>query len=114
MKITIFNVEHGACALVCSDTGAHALIDCGHNTGNGWRPSVALPRMGVHFIEGLFITNYDEDHVSDLHNLRRNVGIRILYRNPTVSGPQLLRLKAENCLPGNGIRELVNMTGAYT
>ncbi|HEX3486020.1 MAG TPA: hypothetical protein VHT51_13230 [Micropepsaceae bacterium] len=114
MKITIFNVEHGACALISSDTGLHALVDCGHNSTTGWRPSVALPAMGINSLAGMFITNYDEDHVSDLPYLRERVGIQILYRNPTVSGPQLLALKNADRPPGRGIDSLITMTGIFT
>jgi beta-lactamase superfamily II metal-dependent hydrolase len=113
VRITIFDVEHGACALLRADTGATALIDCGYNAVTGWRPSLALPKMGVRFIDELFVTNYDEDHVDDLPNLRRHVGIGILTRNPTVSGAQLYQIKSVDCAPGKGIRELISMTQTY-
>jgi beta-lactamase superfamily II metal-dependent hydrolase len=85
MKVQIFDVEHGACALVTADTGAHMLIDCGHNSTTGWRPSTYLPSIGVTHLDELVITNYDEDHVSDLPYLVRSVGIGILTRNPTAA-----------------------------
>jgi len=43
MRAQIFDVEHGACNLITADTGARVLIDCGHNSTTGWRPSVYLP-----------------------------------------------------------------------
>ncbi|TAJ36859.1 MAG: hypothetical protein EPO55_20250 [Reyranella sp.] len=113
MKVQIFDVEHGGCALVTADTGARMLIDCGHNASTGFRPSTYLPRIGVTYLDELVITNYDEDHVSDLPNLIRSVGIGILTRNPTVSGPQLLDLKSETGA-GPGITSLARMTGNYT
>jgi beta-lactamase superfamily II metal-dependent hydrolase len=114
MKLTIFDVEHGASALLSTTTGCHGLIDCGYNSTTGWRPSTALPAMGITNIDELFITNYDEDHVNDLPNLRRSTNIRILTRNPTVSSTQLPQLKSEDCQPGKGMRELIEMTSAFT
>jgi beta-lactamase superfamily II metal-dependent hydrolase len=113
MKLQIFDVEHGACALLSTVNGCHALIDCGHNAKSGWHPSSALPAMGVTRIDELFITNYDEDHVNDLPNLRKTTIIGILIRNPTVSSSQLLQLKSEDCMPGKGMQELIAMTSAY-
>lgn len=113
MKVQIFDVEHGGCALVTADTGARMLIDCGHNASTGFRPSIYLPQNGVRYLDELVITNYDEDHVSDLPNLLRTVSVRILSRNPTVSGAQLLDLKSEMGA-GPGIMTLARMTGGYT
>lgn len=113
MKITIFNVEHGACALVSSETGVHALIDCGYNSTTYWMPSYALPSMGVHDLDQLFITNYDEDHVANLPDLRRTVNIRTLNRNPTVSPSALRGLKMQDSFPGPGIDELIHMATDY-
>lgn len=78
-----------------------------------FRPSTYLPNIGVTYLDELVITNYDEDHVSDLPNLVQRVGIGILHRNPTVSGPQLLDLKSEMGA-GPGIMSLIRMTGSYT
>jgi beta-lactamase superfamily II metal-dependent hydrolase len=112
MKLEIFDVEHGQCALLTGDDGTHMLIDCGHNSSTGWRPSEHLRRLGISHLEGLIITNYDEDHASDLVNLRQQVSIGILMRNPTVSGRQLLQLKSLHGA-GSGIRELCTMTEYY-
>jgi beta-lactamase superfamily II metal-dependent hydrolase len=113
MKVQIFDVEHGGCALVTADTGARMLIDCGHNASTGWRPSSYLPGIGVTHLGELVITNYDEDHVSDLPNLVRSVGIGHLTRNPTVSGAHLRDLKSETGA-GPGIECLIRMTAGYT
>jgi len=59
MKIQIFDPEHVSCALVTADTGAHILIDAGHNTTTNWRPSTYLSGLGVTLLEQLIITNYD-------------------------------------------------------
>jgi hypothetical protein len=38
MRLEIFNVEHGACALVTTSGNRHILVDCGDNTTIGWEP----------------------------------------------------------------------------
>ena len=108
MEIRIFDVEHGGCALVTADTGAHMLIDCGHNGTTGWRPSLYLRALGVTHLEQLIVTNYDEDHVSDLENLARTVSFGFLLSNPSVSGSDLQRLKRRNGI-GRGIATLAHL-----
>jgi beta-lactamase superfamily II metal-dependent hydrolase len=112
MNITIFDVEHGSCALIEADTGARMLVDCGYNAITGWRPSYHLLRRGISYLDELSITNYDEDHVDDLPNLQRLIRIGILTRNPTVSGDQLRYLKREGGI-GEGISCLARMTASY-
>lgn len=113
MKVQIFDVEHGACALVTTDTGAHLLIDCGHNSTTGWRPSIYLPAQGVTSLAGLIITNYDEDHASDLPNVLSRLPVEVLYRNRSVTPGDLFRLKSETGM-GRGIERLATMAGTYT
>ncbi len=112
MEIEIFDVEHGACALVTSDNGARMLFDCGHNVSTGWRPSTALPARGINTVEALVVSNYDEDHVSDFPNLMRSVCVPTLIRNPSVKPRDLLALKSETGA-GEGIGTLAHMAGNY-
>ena len=111
--LEIFDVEHGQCSLLSSDAGAHMLIDCGHNGGTGWRPSGMLRYRGIERLDELIITNCDEDHASDLANLRATVPIGILNRNPTVSGSDLYHLKAQGGM-GAGIAALADMTTKFS
>lgn len=113
MEIEIFDVEHGGCALVTADNKRRILIDCGHNSTTGWRPSWALPRCGIHRIDLLVVSNYDEDHVSDLPNLIKDVEISALSRNKSVSSGNLRQMKAENGM-GTGIDALASMIDSYT
>jgi beta-lactamase superfamily II metal-dependent hydrolase len=113
MRIQIFDVEHGACNLITADTGVRVLIDCGHNATTGWRPSVHLRQNGITTIAQLAITNYDEDHVSDLPNLLRVVRPGILTRNPTVSPDNLKDLKSEQGA-GQGIERLIDMAREFS
>jgi hypothetical protein len=96
--IRIFDVEHGACAIFGVDTPAIAMIDCGHNSTTGWRPSDFLRnQMGRTHVDYLLITNVDQDHISDLANLTRSgITIGALISNANVS-PQSLRAIKEQC-----------------
>lgn len=100
MRVQIFDVEHGGCALVTADTGARILIDCGHNSTTGWRPSTYLNNLGMTHLEKLIITNYDEDHASDLENVLRVVSVGTLVTNPSVTGDHLRYLKGTGEIRG--------------
>ena len=113
MQIRIFDVEHGGCALVTADTGARILIDCGHNGTTGWRPSTYLHQLGVRHLEKLMITNYDEDHASDLVNLVKTVSIGVLASNPSVSAADIRKLKKVGGI-GQGIDALADLKNRYT
>lgn len=113
MHLTVFDVQHGACALVTCDNGNRIMIDCGHNGENDWRPGNYLDERGVSQLELLVVTNYDEDHVSGLPNLNKKVYVRTLLRNKSVAPDTLTQLKTEDGM-GNGIAELVGMTRTYT
>jgi beta-lactamase superfamily II metal-dependent hydrolase len=113
MRLEIFDVEHGQCALLTSNNGERLMLDCGHNTSTNWRPSTHLSNLGVTTLDWLVVTNYDEDHVSDLPNLLRTVNVRLLRRNKTVNGGDLRKLKSEHGC-GNGIDALSSMIDRFT
>jgi beta-lactamase superfamily II metal-dependent hydrolase len=112
MRLEIFDVEHGQCALLTNDNGERLMLDCGHNSATGWRPSTHLAQLGVTKLDWLVVTNYDEDHVSDLPNLRATVSVQLLSRNRSVNGASLKLLKSEHGC-GNGIDELAGMLDTY-
>jgi len=106
MKIEIFNVEHGACALLTDNLGQRMMIDCGHNTSSGWKPGSYLHSLGVTYLHKLWITNYDEDHVSGINDLFDNVTVANLSRNTDVS-PALISHHKRNNTMGAGIARLI-------
>lgn len=112
MRLEIFDVEHGACALLTEDSGRHLMIDCGHNASTGWMPGTALRRRGVTSVEMLAITNYDEDHASGAPNLFDNVSVQWVLRNPSVSPDTIQLLKTEDGM-GAGIERLVHELRRY-
>lgn len=95
MELRIFDVSHGFCSLVASDNGGLVLIDCGHDSG-GFTPSRFLSSVGHNNIHHFIISNFDQDHVSDLHNLLQNVNIHVFHRNPTVSPEYIRALKLQS------------------
>jgi beta-lactamase superfamily II metal-dependent hydrolase len=110
MKLEIFDVEHGACALLTADNNTRLMIDCGSSAT--WQPGTHLRCQGVRSLEMLAITNYDEDHASGLPNLLDNVHVQWLWRNESVTPQQICALKSEDGM-ANGIRTLVGMAGNY-
>lgn len=110
--LQIFDVEHGQCSLFTGPTGDRLLIDAGHNSTTGWRPSLHLAYAGATKVDELILTNADEDHVSDLPQIVANFPVRILRRNPSVSAGTLRLLKAHGGM-GGGINTLCSIMGGY-
>jgi beta-lactamase superfamily II metal-dependent hydrolase len=113
MDLKIFDVEHGACALLTCDNSARIMIDCGHNASTGWYPGTYLKQQGISQIEMLSVTNYDEDHVSGIADLFARVNVLSLLRNKTVSAQALRQLKSEDGM-GSGIELLADKINIYT
>lgn len=115
--LQVFNVEHGACALLTTPAGLghwrRVLIDCGHNATTGWYPGRHLRSMGVTFLEQLVVTNYDEDHVSGYPDLlAQSVHVDWVFRNTSVTPSTITHLKSETGM-GRGINALVQSLGGF-
>jgi beta-lactamase superfamily II metal-dependent hydrolase len=105
--LQIFNVDHGACALLSMPGDRKMLVDCGHSTDRGdgkpWYPGEHLAALGVTFLETLVCTNYDEDHASGFNSLDKNgVGIGCILGNPSVPPEVITHLKTKDGM-GPGI-----------
>lgn len=98
MRITIFDVEHGACALIESpDRERIALIDCGTNTTTGWNPSDYVRYvLKRELIDYLIITNADQDHYTNLATLKTNVRIRTFFKNPHFKSDAFKKVKLQS------------------
>ncbi|MGE6692470.1 hypothetical protein ACQKE8_08470 [Sphingobium limneticum] len=98
MVLRIWDVEHGACAMLQHQIGDYggrlAMIDSGCT--DTWHPSSYIKNhMGRSVLDYLFITNADQDHMSDLKGLDSSgVAVTTLVRNPTYSGQQMAGIKA--------------------
>lgn len=112
MKLTVHDVGHGLCISLVHRNGNVMLWDCGHKDYN--RPSDFLPRLGVFKVDCFFVTNYDEDHISDLPNLRRTVDLKSLYRNKSISGSWLRALKFQSGPLSQAMESMLDMIDRYT
>ena len=101
MILSICDVEHGACAFITSYqdgiAGRLAMIDSGHNSSTGWRPSRYIRRgLGRTQLDYLIVTNADQDHLSDLTGLwEEGISVDTLIRNRGVSPATLRDIKLE-------------------
>lgn len=114
MKFQIFDVSHGFCGYLISDNGNVMLFDCGHNDRTGFRPSEYLPEKGCTAIERLVIQNYDEDHVSDLPNLREALPIQVLRRNKSMEPKTLETVKKESGPITPAMESTIDMARQYS
>lgn len=108
MRVEIFDVEHGFCALVTGRSGERVLIDCGHNSVTGWRPSNYLRRQPLDL---LVITNYDQDHLSDFYGVWSKIGFRWLSSNFSLAPPALATLKRQQGPLSPEMKALVDVLG---
>jgi beta-lactamase superfamily II metal-dependent hydrolase len=97
MHLRIWDVQHGACAMLWhrlnGADGKLAMIDSG--SADDWTPSNYLRQQRVVQVDYLFITNADQDHLSDLDSLwQQNIPVRTLTRNPHPPAADLRRIKA--------------------
>jgi hypothetical protein len=118
MALTIWDVEHGACAMLQHITngqaGRLAMIDSGCKAD--WHPSIHI-RHGLNraVLDYLIVTNADQDHLSDLAGLgAQGVYIKTLHRN-RYPPPQVLRAIK---LAGGGVTDdmecYLALHGGYT
>lgn len=110
MEIKIFDVSHGFCSLITADNGNRILFDCGHNNITGFRPSNYLRNESIPSINRFFVTNFDEDHISDLNNI--TTPIEIFHVNKSLSCSDLENLKRQSGSISSGMRALLNMMGS--
>ena len=110
MKFEILNVQHGFAAYAIAGDGSVFLFDCGHSST--CRPSDLLWAQGIRTIRRLIVTNYDEDHISDLPVLWQNFTIETLSRNLSVNSDRLRSLKTSPLSPA--MKVLLSMIASYT
>ena len=113
MRLKIHNVGHGGCISLKHQNGNSMVWDCGHLENH--RPSYFLPyEEGIHHIDRFFVTNYDEDHISDLSNLRSNATIQLLHRNKSIDASSLRYLKQQSGPISTAMESMLSMIGSYT
>lgn len=99
MRLVIWDVQHGACAMVQhvnQYAGRLAMIDSG--SADDWCPSAYITKtLWRNRLDYLFITNADQDHMSDLQGLwDAGIIIPVLFRNPSYTGEQMRQIKRQS------------------
>ena len=100
--LRIWDVEHGACAMLHhlqnGIAGRLAMIDLGDTAD--WSPSAFIRNvLNRTTLDYLFITNADQDHMSDLQGLwDRGINVPVWHRNPSIS-PEIFRKIKEQSGP---------------
>ena len=112
MKLTVHDVGHGACVSFTHKNRNVMLWDCGHQDNN--RPSSFLPAMGIREVQYFFVTNYDEDHISNLPDLRASVRLKSMYRNKSISADALRALKRQGGPISSAMDSMLDMITTYT
>lgn len=112
MKFTIHDVGAGGCITMLHENGNVMMWDCGKNEDS--QPPGILKSLGVTEVQYFFVTNYDEDHIADLPQIRDAVTIRSLYRNKTISAEQLRELKKMGGPITDAMESLLDMISSYT
>jgi beta-lactamase superfamily II metal-dependent hydrolase len=92
MLIDIHDVGHGACSVITSSDGRKIMIDCGYRLDPNFFPSI---HYMFQELEVLALQNLDTDHLDDLPDLVKNVRIKAIRSNPTVTADAFLRMKQE-------------------
>lgn len=116
MLLKIFDVEHGACAMAQPfDAGPLAMVDCGDNTTKGWAPSGFIRnQLGRTRIDYLFVSNADQDHISDLDGIvSSGIAIGTLIRNPTPSAAVLRAIKEAGGPLTSDMERYLELHGGY-
>ena len=105
-ELKIFDVRHGFCAALISGDKL-VLIDCGHDS-NAFRPLEWLYEQGFRHIDALIVSNFDQDHVSDIKAVRDYFTVGRLAVNPTVSAETLRIIKIKGGPISDQMQILIN------
>jgi len=106
MRIHIFDVEHGACNVIETPNNQLIMIDCGHNSTTGWRPSNWIVRNNYN-MANLTVSNIDEDHVSDLINIDYYCQPQTFKTNWNLTPDWIERKKNQRGGIGDGVRKVL-------
>ncbi|QHO77905.1 hypothetical protein ACH79_40280 [Bradyrhizobium sp. CCBAU 051011] len=100
MHLRIWDVEHGACAMLHHTlngvAGRLAMIDSGDT--HDWMPSGFITQtLGRNRLDYLFITNADQDHMSGLQGLwDAGIDVPVMHHNPTFGAQAFAAVKRQS------------------
>jgi len=94
MRIEIFDVGHGQCAVVTAPNGRRVMLDCGDRWGEKsfWTPSLHYFRQTIDI---LALLNLDEDHISDFKGVMEDCTVLWILSNPAIGSREFAILKRE-------------------
>jgi beta-lactamase superfamily II metal-dependent hydrolase len=110
---TIFDVGHGFCAYATTPTGANMLFDCGYDHELQFYPSRYFEDRNITYINQLFLSHFDQDHVCDLPKLRQNITFGSLSRNKSVGSDFIRDEKKEFGAVSGAIENAIDMHERY-
>jgi beta-lactamase superfamily II metal-dependent hydrolase len=94
MRVDIFDVGHGQCAVVTAPNGRRMMLDCGDRWEelSFWTPSLHYLREKI---DVLVLMNLDEDHISDFDGMTKDCTVPWVLSNPTVGPLEFALLKMD-------------------
>jgi len=101
VKVEIFDVNHGQCAVATSPNGQRIMADCGDRLSDGrwWAPSMHYCGQSVAL---LALMNLDEDHLSNFPLLTKYISVGQILTNHTIGARELQLLKPQGMGRGTG------------
>jgi len=122
MRIRVEDVEHGCCVMLQhvirsvlgqEQGGRLAMIDSG--SSSEFKPSTVIKSLGRDVLDYLFITNADQDHMSDLKGLEdAGIYVETLIRNPSYTSDQIWAVKRAGGPLTDDAQWYVNACREYT
>lgn len=102
--------------IITPDGSRLAMIDSGDNASTGWRPSSFIKNtLGRSAVDYLFVTNADQDHLSDLEGLwEQGIAVRSLTRNPTPDAGTLRGIKEQQGELTDDIERFLQIHAGYS
>jgi len=102
MRINVYDVKLGQCVMIVTPNGQRVMIDAGDNYDRSWYPSEMFRGQTL---ARFICSNFDEDHLSDFEDLRKNCPMVGIHKNPTVGSSQLMTMKTLLGM-GNGTKAM--------
>lgn len=92
MRVEIFDVGHGQCAVITAPNGRRIMIDCSDRWEDDrfWTPSLHYFKQTI---DALALTNLDEDHVRDFQGMMDSCVVRWILTNPSIGASEFAVLK---------------------
>lgn len=110
MTVDFYDVGHGNCTVITCPNGKKIMIDTGHSESRPWYPSATFRG---HEIELLILTNYDEDHLSDLAGVKSACNLHWYRRNKSITAAGLIDMKRNAGELGPGVKAAIEHIREY-